>query len=159
MQISHLTYVCSIFNNYYHHPTWSVEFFPAVVLLPIKYAFMQDNICFDFFYIYLFFCFCFFNASIPLKNITHSNPQLFIKLKKRQDSETSHFQLRATYQDRENQRHNIDGPRRTETGEHGEPEVAPHRGNLPSLLVLHKVRAPIQRGLGVHDWLQHPPRQ
>lgn len=43
---------------------------------------MQDNICFDFFYIYLVFCFCFFNASIPLKNITHSNPQLFIKLKK-----------------------------------------------------------------------------
>lgn len=87
---------------------------------------------------------------MPLKNITHPNPQLFIKLKQKK--------LRATYQDRENQRHNIDGPRRTETGEHGEPEVAPHRGNLPSLLVLHKVRAPIQRGLGVHDWLRHPPR-
>lgn len=93
MQISHLTYVYSIFNNYYHHPTWSVEFFPAVALFPLKYAFMQDNICFDFLHLFVFFGGGVWTASKPLKNITHSNPQLLIKLKKRQDSETSHFQL------------------------------------------------------------------
>lgn len=63
-----------------------------------------------------------------------------------------------THQHRENQRHNIDGPCRTETGEHGETEVVPQRGDLLSLPVLQEVSAPVQRGLGVHDRLQRPPR-
>lgn len=58
-----------------------------------------------------------------------------------------------TYQHRENQRHNIDGPCRTETGEHGEAEIVPQRGNLLSLLAFQVVGAPVQWGLGGHDRL------
>lgn len=70
---------------------------------------------------------------------------------------TSNIKHGRTHQQRENQSHNIDGPCRAETGEHGEAEVTPQGGDLLSLPVLHEVRALAQCGLGVHDRLQCPP--
>lgn len=61
-------------------------------------------------------------------------------------------------QHRENQRHNIDWPCRAETGEHGETEVVPQRGDLLSLPVPQEVSAPVQGGLSFHDGLQRPLR-